>query len=575
MTGPGVFSVRARAMIERDVARLTSLSTLIVVAILLLVYRSPVALGLGLVPVISGALAGVTAVSLGMGTVHGITLAFGTTLIGEAVDYSIYLFVQAGHGERAGDPEWIARFWPTIRLGVLTSIAGFSALLFSGLPGLAQLGLYSISGLVVAAAVTRFVLPALLPTRFRIRDVSHLGQRLAALVRGAARFRWLVVAAAISAVVVLAAHRGTLWDPDISSLNPVSLADRRLDAELRGALGASDARRMIAVHGASADAALEAAERIGTELDRLVAEGKLGGYESPARFLPSAATQKARLASLPEPAQLRARLREAQARSPLRTERLEPFVADVERSRTMGTVTRENIAGTALEMALDGLLFSDASGRWTALLGLRPPAGKSGSRLDLAAVRDSIAASGVSDAVLLDLKAELDDLYSGYLDQALLTSAVGFAIIVALLFAALRSPVRVARVMAPLIAGVLVVAAWHVLMGTRLSLLHLVGLLLIVAIGSNYALFFDRMAQLDRESAGRTLASLALANLTTVASFGALSLSSIPVLHAIGSTVALGAFATLVFAATLADYGIHFAQGNPEHAHAHQHRRPR
>ena len=571
MTGPGVFSVRARAMIERDVARLTSLSTLIVVAILLLVYRSPVALGLGLVPVISGALAGVTAVSLGMGAVHGITLAFGTTLIGEAVDYSIYLFVQAGDGERAGDPAWIARFWPTIRLGVLTSIAGFSALLFSGLPGLAQLGLYSITGLVVAAAVTRFVLPALLPARFRIRDVSHLGQRLAALFRGAARFRWLVVALAICAMVVLAAHRGTLWDPDISSLNPISLADRRLDAELRAALGASDARRMIAVHGASADAALEAAERIGIELDRLVAEGKLGGYESPARFLPSAATQKARLASLPEPAQLRARLREAQARSPLRAQRLEPFVADVERSRTTGTVTRENIAGTALEMALDGLLFSDASGRWTALLGLRPPAGTSGSRLDLAAVRNSIAASGVSEAVLLDLKAELDDLYSGYLDQALLTSAVGFAIIVALLFAALRSPARVGRVMAPLIAGVLVVAAWHVLMGTRLSLLHLVGLLLIVAIGSNYALFFDRVAQLDRESAGRTLASLALANLTAVASFGALSLSSIPVLNAIGTTVAIGAFLTLLFAAMLADYGIHSAQGHPEHAHAHQH----
>ena len=575
MTGPGVFSVRARAMIERDVARLTSLSTLIVVAILLLVYRSPVALGLGLVPVVSGALAGITAVSLGMGAVHGITLAFGTTLIGEAVDYSIYLFVQAGDGERAGDTAWIARFWPTIRLGVLTSIAGFSAMLFSGLPGLAQLGLYSITGLAVAAAVTRFVLPAMLPARFRIRDVSHLGERLAALFRGAARLRWLVIALALSALVVLAAHRGTLWDPDISSLNPISLADRRLDAELRTAIGASDARRMIAVHGASADAALEAAERIGIELDRLVAAGKLGGYESPARFLPSAATQKARLESLPESGQLRARLRAAQAQSPLRPERLEPFVADVERARAAGIATREKIAGTALEMALDGLLFADASGRWTALLGLRAPAGTPASGVDLAAVQAAIAASGVSGAVLLDLKAEIDRLYSGYLDQALLMSAVGFAMIVALLFAALRSPSRVARVMAPLIAGVLVVAAWQALTGARLSLLHLVGLLLIVAIGSNYALFFDRMTQLDRETAGRTLSSLALANLTTVASFGALSLSSIPVLHAIGSTVALGAFATLVFAAMLADYGIHFAQGEPDHAHAHQHRGPR
>ena len=128
---------------------------------------------------------------------------------------------------------------------------------------------------------------------------------------------------------------------------------------------------------------------------------------------------------------------------------------------------------------------------------------------------------------------------------------VGLLAIVALLFIALRSPARVARVMAPLAAGVLVVAAWHTLGGTRLSLLHLVGLLLVVAIGSNYALFFDRMAQRRAGSTARTLASLALANVTTVASFGVLSLSSIPVLEAIGSTVAVGAFLTLIFSFAL------------------------
>jgi predicted exporter len=123
MTGPGVFSARARAMVEHDVVRLTTLSTLLVVTLLLVVYRSPLALALGFIPVVSGALAGIAAVSLGFGTVHGITLGFGTTLIGEAIDYSIYLFVQAERGNPGSDPSWITGFWPTIRLGVLTSIA--------------------------------------------------------------------------------------------------------------------------------------------------------------------------------------------------------------------------------------------------------------------------------------------------------------------------------------------------------------------------------------------------------------------------------------------------------------------
>ncbi len=158
--------------------------------------------------------------------------------------------------------------------------------------------------------------------------------------------------------------------------------------------------------------------------------------------------------------------------------------------------------------------------------------------------------SGIPGAALLDVKGELDALYAGYFARALMASAAGLAVIVALLLAALRSPVRVAAVMAPLVAGVAVVAAGHLLAGTRLSILHLVGLLLVVAVGSNYALFFDRLRREPR-ARERTLASLALANATTVASFGLLSLSAIPVLHAIGSTVAAGAVLTLVFSAAL------------------------
>jgi predicted exporter len=94
MSGPGVFSVAARSNIKHEVMRLTLLSTGLLMVLLLAVYRSVAALLLGLVPVASGALAGVAAVSLGFGLVHGITLAFGVTLIGESVDYSIYLFIQ-------------------------------------------------------------------------------------------------------------------------------------------------------------------------------------------------------------------------------------------------------------------------------------------------------------------------------------------------------------------------------------------------------------------------------------------------------------------------------------------------
>ena len=178
MTGPGVFSVDTRDTIRHDVERLSTASLVLIVALLLTLYRSPRTLVLGLLPVLTGIAAGIAAVSVAFGTVHGLTLGFGTTLIGEAVDYSIYLFVQSAQAGSRGAARpadamraWLAAYWPTIRLGVLTSVCGFASMLFSGFPGLVQLGLYSIAGLTAAALVTRYVLPHLRGEHVAIRDV--------------------------------------------------------------------------------------------------------------------------------------------------------------------------------------------------------------------------------------------------------------------------------------------------------------------------------------------------------------------------------------------------------------------
>jgi len=547
MTGAGVFSARSRALIEHEVTRLTIASAALVLGLLLFVYRSGVAILLGLVPVVTGAIVGIAAVSLGFGVVHGITLGFGTTLIGEAVDYAIYLFIQAGQGGAQAE-SWLARFWPTIRLGVLTSIAGFLALLFSGVPGLAQLGLYSICGLAAAAIVTRFLLPGLMPASFRIRDLSAVGSWLERGCRQLARGRMLVPGLAIAAAAVLVLKPGPLWDSELASLNPISAADRALDAELRAALGASDARFVVAARAASLQGALEQAERIAAALDPLVADGVLGGYDSPARLLPSEATQRARIASLPDAAILRERLGQAVKTLPISAAKLEPFVEDVGRARSMPLLERESLASTAFAAALDGMLHAAPDGTWTAVVALRPAAGA--STIDASRVRASLAGVG-GGKLFIDLKVEIDSLYRAYFERAIVVSGIGFVAIVLLLAAALRDRMRVARVMLPLAAGVMVVAAGHALARVPLTLMHLIGLLLVVAIGSNYALFFDRLPPYGDPAAHRTLASLATANATTVAAFGVLAFSTIPVLHAIGSTVAAGAFVTLAFAAAL------------------------
>jgi predicted exporter len=109
----------------------------------------------------------------------------------------------------------------------------------------------------------------------------------------------------------------------------------------------------------------------------------------------------------------------------------------------------------------------------------------------------------------------------------------------------------VVDVLAPLAAAVIVTACLLTLGGRELTIFHLVGLLLVVAVGSNYSLFFDRQAPSGTDHE-RTIVSLLFAALTTMIGFGLLSFSSVPVLHGIGSTVALGALFALLFSAILA-----------------------
>jgi predicted exporter len=555
VSGSGTFAVASRTQIKAEVERLALAGGVAIVALLLLAFGSLRTLGMALLPVASGVLAGIAAVSLVFGNVHGITLGFGTTLIGEAVDYAIYYLIQARAlpgAAGSGAQRWVAGNWPTVRLGLWTSVCGFAALLFSGFPGLAQLGLFSIAGLTAAALTTRCVFPNLAPNGAPgVGLRRQLGHAVGWLTAVLPRLRWplaaLTVAAAISIALLPSPWRGHL-----GSLSPVGEARLQIDAELRADLGASDAGTLIAVSAPDEAGVLAQAELAGARLDRLVEAGALAGYESPARILPSPAMQAARRSALPDAATLSANLALATVDGPLPAGRLGAFIDDVQAARGQALLDRAAMQGTPLASALDAQLVPGSATRpWRALLSLQPGA----QGVDVAKLRSALA--DVPGAQVVNIIGELDALYARYLHEATLQALLGALAVCALLALHLRSPRRLWRIAQPIAAAVLIVLAVLTLSGAALGILHLVGLLLTVAIGSNYALFFDQLRhQQDAQAAGGatpidddTLASLALANLTAVISFCLLAFSNIPALFAIGQVVAPGILLSLVLSA--------------------------
>lgn len=538
-TGPGVFAVQIRDTTKSDVTRLSILASAGAVALLLFAYRSPLVLVLGLLPVASGALAAIAAMSLDFGFVHGVTLGFGVTLIGESIDYAIYLFTQAAPEEAVDDT--LARIWPILRLGAATSIVGFSAMLFSSFIGFAQLGLFSIIGLAAAACVTRFVLPHLMPRGFFAPGSAGLAKPLLAVVARRGWLRPCIGGAVLAASVVLAMHRGGIWDGNLQNLSPVPAAAQALDQSLRRDLGVADLRYFVVMRADSQQHALQASEALSQVLQSLMDRHELGGYDLPSAILPSERTQRARQQALPQAAVLQENMNQALQGMPFRAGLFTPFFADVARAGTAPLITQASLP-PALALQLQSTLVQGRNG-WTILAPLR-------GVTDPAGIAAALAATPVPGVEFVDLDQQSARLLHIFQADATRLAVIGCCAILGVLLIGLRSLKRAVKVAAPLAAAVIVTAALLTMGNGKLSIFMVVGFLLIVAVGSNYCLFFVRLAH-DEGAKTRAVASVMLANLCTVSAYGLMSFSHIPVLHDIGMTVAIGTFLSLIFGAVL------------------------
>jgi predicted exporter len=534
LSGPGAISVEIGSRTQREAGWIGTVDTISLVLLLWFAYRSWKAPLLGVLPLASAGLAGLGAVALLFDGVHGITVAFGFTLIGVVQDYPIHLFSHqhAGLSPRQGARE----LWPTLATGVASTCIAYITFLASGVDGLQQLAVFTITGLATAALTTRLLLPSLIdPRPHDVAESKRLQQVWAWTTRLPRPRASLVVLAAI-AIAVLAFAPGAFWQNDLSKLTPVPPDAMARDARLRGELGAPDVRYVIAVAGRDGEAALRASEQLRPQLDALVARHALDGYDLAARYLPSAATQRARQAALPDTATLQAALAEAVAQTPFRPDAFADFVHDVDLAKHAPPLTADALAGTPLATSVSGLLLqrADHATALVSLSGLRDPA----------AVARVAAAHG---AQLLDLKQASESLVVEYRQRVLFALAIAALLLVATVWLALRQPRRVLRVLAPMALTTLLILAVLRGFGVELNLFHLVALILAAGLGLDYGLFFDHAGD-SREEQLRTLHAVIVCSLTTLLVFALLALSSIPVLRAIGSTVAIGVFGNFVLA---------------------------
>ena len=290
-------------------------------------------------------------------SVHGITLAFGFTLLGVAIDYPLHLFTHADKGSAAGN----RGVWRVLILGIASTLIAYGAFILSGTVGLRQLGVFAFSGIVAAAAIAAWLAAPALGAGVRADPATPDA--------ASQQFRYVPALVVLcGAVAVLST--GRVFNDDLSSLTPVEADLLAADAQVRMRLGVADIRHLVSVRGSDQQETLARTERALDQLAPLLDDDQLGGVQTVVQILPSLALQ----------AQRRERMQDsvleafdaAMAELPLDAEAFGPFVRDFEITRGSGEVL--TLAALRqddrLRGAVDNLFFHD-SRSWVSLIFLK------------------------------------------------------------------------------------------------------------------------------------------------------------------------------------------------------------
>ena len=140
LVGPHASTYANERQVLHDVERVSFIGLLLTAAQIIFLLVSRRGRALWLFPPVLIATGVAAAATIGVfGSIHGLTLAFGTGLIGLAIDYGLHSAFNVS----------FRGVWRANLCGILTTVAGFGVMLFSEIPLLRQLMFFALVGLVV------------------------------------------------------------------------------------------------------------------------------------------------------------------------------------------------------------------------------------------------------------------------------------------------------------------------------------------------------------------------------------------------------------------------------------------
>jgi predicted exporter len=539
LSGANRFAVDAERGIRSDLMWILPCTVIGVAGLFLVFFRSPHSLALALIPGVMGVLTATTAGILIFGGLDGLTIAFGTSLIGVAIDYPIHLI---NHHALAPAFEPAAstarRLRPSLMLGALTTMASFAGLTLTSFPGFREIGFFAIVGIAVALGVTLTLLPGLLPEGRPVPPFSRavadrLGRAVLAL---GSRRAWLVVPPLVVVGLAFVSLPHLHWSDDLSQLSNLDPALQAEEIRVRERVSQFDSARFVIAVADDRATAVVLVDRVHRRLARAVRDGALESTRSLHGLLWSPELQRRNREIVLSDAGLYPRIDAIFAEEGFRSGAFAPFREHLEAAAPPPLVLAD-LERSALRDLLVPLVFplGDRVAVVTYLRGVR-------SAPAIEQVLD-----GMEGVYLFDQRRFINEIYAEFRATTLRQIVIGSGLVILVLAVRYRRWRPTLAAFLPSLLVALLVLEIFAGFGVETNLLHVISLVMVMGMGVDYGIFIVDSTR-DPETCGATMLSLLVSCLTTVLVFGSLATSSHPALRAIGTTTGLGILLSFLFA---------------------------
>ena len=530
-SGANRFAVAAERSVKRDVYAIGAGSFLGVATLFFLFLGGWRAFLIVSVPPLAGILVATACGLAVLGNLDGLTMAFGASLMGIAIDYSNHLLIHNRLSTSNEAPSiTVRRIRPSLTLGAATTIASFGGLAVTAFPAFREMALFATVGVGTALLASLTLLPALIPFSPALPNRSSivaawLSRRLSELERAPRALLFAPILLLPAAAIALTKIE---WMDDMSELTnfPEALIDE--SRRVRERVSSLDSNRFAIGLAPDAVSAIALNDRIDRQIQRATEAGELEGSRSLHSLLWSAALQRRNWELVSADPTLYTRLEAA-------------FVAEGFRPGAFGEFGETLATSPPPPLALADLEASSFADLLTPFIfpldgeiavvtylrGLRSPD----------ALRDRLEA--LDGVQLLDQGTFVDDIYREFRVVTMQQIGVGAILVVCILALRYRRWRPVFAAFLPSVAVAALLLSILALLDVRVNLIHAMSLIMVMGMGVDYGVFLVDSAG-DPEALSATMLSLLMSCLTTAFVFGTLAVSSQPALRAIGLTTGLG-----------------------------------